>query len=60
MTRTITAVAVVWAATHLLSPPMADAETMRSALDGVPADLVCSVTGLVRVADYLDAMRGKS
>jgi hypothetical protein len=29
-------------------------------LRGVPARLVCSVSGLVRVADYLDAMRGKS
>jgi hypothetical protein len=29
-------------------------------LSGVPAKLVCSVTGLVRVVDYLDAMRGKS
>ncbi len=29
-------------------------------LRGVPADLVCTVPGLVRVADYLDAMRGKS
>lgn len=29
-------------------------------LNGVPAALVGSVSGLVRVADYLDAMRGKS
>jgi hypothetical protein len=29
-------------------------------LGGVPAELICRVTGLVRVADYLDAMRGKS
>jgi hypothetical protein len=29
-------------------------------LGGVPAVMVGSVTGLVRVADYLDAMRGKS
>jgi len=29
-------------------------------LDDIPAELVGSVTGLVRVADYLDAMRGKS
>ena len=29
-------------------------------LSGVPAKLLCSVAGLVRVADYLDAMRGKS
>jgi hypothetical protein len=29
-------------------------------LDGVPAKLVRSVAGLVRVVDYLDAMRGKS
>jgi hypothetical protein len=29
-------------------------------LSGVPASLVRTVTGLVRVADYLDAMRGKS
>jgi len=29
-------------------------------LSGVPAELVRSVAGLVRVADYLDAMRGKS
>jgi len=29
-------------------------------LNGVPAKLVCSVAGLVRVVDYLDAMRGKS
>jgi transcriptional regulator with XRE-family HTH domain len=29
-------------------------------LGAVPADLVGSVSGLVRVADYLDAMRGKS
>lgn len=29
-------------------------------LHGVPARLVCSVAGLVRVVDYLDAMRGKS
>jgi len=27
---------------------------------GVPAQLIRSVTGLVRVAEYLDAMRGKS
>jgi hypothetical protein len=29
-------------------------------LSGVPAKLIRSVTGLVRVAEYLDAMRGKS
>jgi len=29
-------------------------------LQEVPARLLSSVTGLVRVADYLDAMRGKS
>jgi len=29
-------------------------------LGGVPAVMVGSVTGLVRVADYLDAMRAKS
>jgi transcriptional regulator with XRE-family HTH domain len=29
-------------------------------LRAVPARLLSSVTGLVRVADYLDAMRGKS
>ncbi len=29
-------------------------------LHGVPAELVCGVAGLARVADYLDAMRGKS
>ncbi|HLU64830.1 MAG TPA: antitoxin Xre/MbcA/ParS toxin-binding domain-containing protein [Kofleriaceae bacterium] len=28
-------------------------------LGGVPAELVRSITGLVHVADYLDAMRGK-
>lgn len=28
-------------------------------LDGVPAELVRSVTGLVHVIEYLDAMRGK-
>lgn len=29
-------------------------------LAGVPADLVQTTLGLVRVADYLDALRGKS
>lgn len=29
-------------------------------LNGVPAELICGVAGLARVADYLDAMRGKS
>ena len=29
-------------------------------LNGVPVELVRGVPGLVRVADYLDAMRGKS
>ena len=29
-------------------------------LGGVPAELVSSVAGLVQVAEYLDAMRGKS
>jgi transcriptional regulator with XRE-family HTH domain len=28
-------------------------------LDGVPARLIQSLAGMVRVADYLDAMRGK-
>jgi transcriptional regulator with XRE-family HTH domain len=34
-------------------------EAPNSHLDGVPAKLVRSVEGLARVADYLDAMRGK-
>jgi hypothetical protein len=28
-------------------------------LGGVPAEMIASVAGIVRVADYLDAMRGK-
>jgi uncharacterized protein (DUF2384 family) len=28
-------------------------------LGGVPAELMASVTGMVRVVDYLDALRGK-
>lgn len=45
----------------------ADAEQARSwlrsvnrHLGGVPAELIQSAGGLVHVADYLDAMRGKS
>ena len=26
---------------------------------GIPAELVCNVTGLIHVGEYLDAMRGK-
>jgi hypothetical protein len=33
---------------------------MNRHLHGVPAELACTVPGLARMADYLDAMRGKS
>jgi hypothetical protein len=33
---------------------------MNHHLGGVPADLICGISGLVQVAQYLDAMRGKS
>jgi hypothetical protein len=28
-------------------------------LDGIPSEILLSITGLIRVAEYLDAMRGK-
>lgn len=49
-----------------LNALLGDAESCRkwlhaenSHLGGVPADLIRSVEGLVHVAQYLDAMRGK-